>query len=175
MCHTTTSTPSPRAARGTRHPIGRTCAGRAIAGGRMGGIEGQVRCSYRIEFNCETTGFRHVSILPEVSAKIKSTFSGKHLGNSGRLPPPAPAGRKSKSEGSKRHNVLQWAETLGQKKLGTWSHGATWASAAPFKTKAAGQIRRAERTARRQARARGRDPGQLFVRRFVGLLLEAAA
>ena len=80
-----------------------------------------------------------------------------------------------KSEGSKRHNVLQWAETLGQKKLGTWSHGATWASAAPFKTKAAGQIRRAERTARRQARARGRDPEQLYVRRRVGLLLEAAA
>jgi hypothetical protein len=47
-----------------------------------------------------------------------------------------------------RHHVLQWAETVGQKKLGTWGHGATWASAAPFKTKAAGQISRAERTAR---------------------------
>ncbi len=42
----------------------------------MGGIEGQGRCSERIEFNCETTGFRHVSILPKVSAKIKSTFAG---------------------------------------------------------------------------------------------------
>ncbi len=79
----------------------------------------------------------------------------------------------------KSHHVLQWPETVGQKKLGTWGHGATWASAAPSKTKAAGQISRAERTARREARARarasGRDPGQLFVRRRVGLLLEAAA
>jgi hypothetical protein len=49
---------------------------------------------------------------------------------------------------TKRHHVLQRAEKVGQKKLGTWSHGATWASAAPFKTKAAGQISRAERTAR---------------------------
>jgi hypothetical protein len=32
---------------------------------------------------------------------------------------------------TKRHHVLQRAEKVGQKKLGTWSHGATWASAAP--------------------------------------------
>ena len=96
-------------------------------------------------------------------------------GNFAKSGPGWPDIQAEKSEGSKRHHVLQWAEKVGQKKLGTWSHGATWASAAPFKTKAAGQIRRAERTARRQARARGRDPGQLFVRRFVGLLLEAAA
>ena len=43
---------------------------------------------------------------------------------------------------------MQWAEKVGQKKPGTWGHGATWASAAPSKTKAAGQISRAERTAR---------------------------
>ena len=45
-------------------------------------------------------------------------------------------------------NVLQWAKAVGQTKIGTWGHGATWASAAPSKTKAAGQISRAERTAR---------------------------